>query len=131
MEAWRTTWRKGFAPLFPSEVLEVLAQGLEENDSKLIQGSTCLPLPMPRVAAWDIEAADSVAYGYWRGGLIRTVGDAEELFAQLCFECDDALGEPAACRHFLNWFDETPRGCVVPELLGEVTRALEGRKVNA
>lgn len=39
----------------------------------------------------------------------RTVGAVEEFFAMRCFDADQRLGEPAACRHFLNWYDDTPR----------------------
>jgi hypothetical protein len=38
-----------------------------------------------------------------------TVSEVEEQFADACFAADRALGEPAACRHFLNWFDDADR----------------------
>ena len=57
-----------------------------------------------------------------------TVADVEEFFARVCFEADQALGEPAACRWFLNWFDETPRQEMCAQLLPEVDLALHERQ---
>ena len=50
-----------------------------------------------------------------------------EFFARMCFEVDQRLGEPAGCRWFLNWFDETPRDEMRRELLAEVNVALAER----
>jgi len=38
------------------------------------------------------------------------------------------MGEPAACRWFLNWFDDTPRAEVRGLLLSEVNRTLAQRR---
>ncbi len=46
----------------------------------------------------------------------------------MCFEIDQRLGEPAGCRWFLNWFDETPRDAMRQDLLGEVNLALATRR---
>ena len=42
-------------------------------------------------------------------------------------EADTRLGEPAAVRYFLNWFDDTPRDEMRRQLLAEVNRALAER----
>ena len=55
------------------------------------------------------------------------MGEVEEYFARSCLEADERLGEAAACRWFLNWFDDTPREEMRDELLGEVERAIEAR----
>jgi hypothetical protein len=52
----------------------------------------------------------------------------EESFARACFEADQRLGEPAACRWFLDWFDDTPRHTMREQLLPEVILALEDRE---
>lgn len=52
----------------------------------------------------------------------------EEFFARVCFEADQRLGEPAGCRWFLNWFDDTPRDQMRHELLTEVDRTLIERE---
>ena len=57
-----------------------------------------------------------------------TVGKAEEEFAKLCFNADQRLGEPAACRWLLNWFDDTPRNEMREKLLGEVELNLKERE---
>ena len=38
-----------------------------------------------------------------------------------------SLGGPAACRYFLNWFDDTPRDQMCALLLDEVRRTLAER----
>jgi hypothetical protein len=55
---------------------------------------------------------------------LETVAEVEEFFARVCFEADQRLGEPAACRWFLNWYDEAPRAEMRRLLLAEVNRAL-------
>lgn len=52
----------------------------------------------------------------------------EEYFARMCFEIDQRLGEPAGCRWFLNWYDETPRDEMIRLLLAEVNRSLTRRQ---
>jgi hypothetical protein len=69
-----------------------------------------------------------VGYCGWQGDGLETVAEVEEFFARICFETDQALGEPAACRWFLNWFDETPRAEVRAQLLAEVNRTLGERR---
>jgi hypothetical protein len=63
----------------------------------------------------------------WQGEEAQTVAEVEEDFARLCFEADQVLGEPAACRYFLNWYDETPRDEMRRELLAEVELVLAER----
>jgi hypothetical protein len=45
----------------------------------------------------------------------------------MCFEADRLLGEPAACRWFLNAFDAWPRDVLIRDLLPEVELALAER----
>jgi hypothetical protein len=63
----------------------------------------------------------------WQGDGLETVGEVEEYFARICFEADQRLGEPAAVRYFLNWFDDTPRVEMRRELLDEVNGTLAER----
>jgi hypothetical protein len=53
-----------------------------------------------------------------------TVADCEEFFAKVCFQCDQILGEPAACRFFLNPHDELPRDEVRRGMLTELNREI-------
>lgn len=123
MESWRKTWRDGIAPQLSPEALWSLAQALQQDDPRLIQGATTQPPPLQCVEDWPVEAACALGFCAWQGR-DRTVGQVEEDFARLCFECDQRLGEPAACRWFINWFDETDREEVRRELLPEVLRSL-------
>jgi hypothetical protein len=127
MEAWRKVWRDGLAPQLSTAGLEALKAALQSDDPRLLQGATTSPPPLQCVQDWAVEAACVVGYCGWQGDGLETVADVEEFFARVCFETDQALGEPAACRWFLNWFDEMPRDDVRRQLLAEVTRTLAQR----
>lgn len=128
MEAWRKTWRNGVVRCLSTPGLEALAKALETDDPRLIQGATTTPPPLQYVQDWPAEAACGIGFCAWQGDHLETVKDVEEFFARVCFDCDQLLGEAAACRWFLNWFDETPRGEMRRQLLPEVRLALEGRR---
>lgn len=127
MESWRKVWRDGVEPLLTTEGLSALAQALRNDDDRLVQGATTSPPPLMCVQDWPCEAACALGYCGWIGDGLQTVGEVEEFFARMCCEIDHRLGEPAACRWFLNWYDETPRPEMRRELLAEVLRALRGR----
>jgi len=127
MESWRLVWRNGFAPVLSTAGLEALREALQLDDPRLTQGSTTTPPPLACVQDWPVEAACALGFCGWHGEGLETVGQVEEYFAQVCFEADCRLGEPAACRWFLNWFDDTPRDQMRQELLAEVERELANR----
>jgi hypothetical protein len=127
MESWRMVWRDGFAPVLPTEALEALATALRTDDPKLTQGSTTTPPPLMCVEDWPVEAGCALGFcgAVVNGGFeTATVGQAEEFVAKCCYEADQRMGEPATCRWFLNWFDDTPRDEMRRELLAEVERSL-------
>jgi hypothetical protein len=128
MESWRKVWREGLAPLLSTPGLEALRRGLVHDDVRLQQGATTTPPPLMCVQDWPVEGACAVGYCGWQGDGMETVGEIEEFFARTCFEIDQRLGEPAGCRWFLNWFDETPRDEMRRLLLAEVNRTLAGRQ---
>lgn len=127
-EAARNTWRKGAAPLLSTESLDALRTALVNDDPQLLQGATTCPPPLQCVQDWPVEAACGLGYCGWRGDGLETVAEVEKYFARMCFEIDQAMGEPAACRWFLNWFDNTPRDEMRRELLAEVEIALAARR---
>ena len=131
MESWRKVWREGVAPLLSTPGLEALRRALTNDDARLLQGATTTPPPLQCVQDWPVEAACSVGYCGWQGDGLETVAEVEEYFARVCFEVDQTLGEPAACRWFLNWFDETPRDEMRREMLAEVSRELAQRRAEA
>lgn len=128
MELWRSTFRDGFAPVLSTAALEALATALRDDDPLLIQGATTQPPPLQCVADWPCEAGCGISYAAWQGDKLETVGDVEFAFAKACFDADQRLGEPAGCRHFLNFFDDTPRDTMRAELLPEVERELARRR---
>lgn len=135
MEKWRECWRLGFAPVLSLDVLTALREAVATDDVRLTQGSTTTPPPLMCVQDWPVEAGCAIGYcgAVANGGFAdgthmgATVGEAEEYFAKACFDADQRLGEAAACRDFLTWFDDTPRGEVLAELLPEIDREL-GRR---
>ena len=127
METWRQVWREGVAPQLSTAGLEALQKALQADDERLLQGATTSPPPLQCVRDWAVEGACVIGYCGWQGDGLETVSEVEEFFAQVCFEVDKALGEPAACRWFLNWFDDTPRQEMRRELLIEVQRTLAER----
>jgi hypothetical protein len=128
MESWRKVWREGVSPLLSTASLEALGQALTSDDARLIQGATTTPPPLQCVQDWPVEAACALGFCGWQGDGLETVAEVEEFFARMCFEIDQRLGQPAACRWFLNWFDETPRDEMRELLLAEVQRALAQRR---
>ena len=131
LEKWQDVWRRGFGPTLPLAGLENLRDALMANDERLIQSATTLPQALHCVRDWQCEGACAVSFAGWLAGELDTVGEVEEFFARACFECDQLLGEPAACRFFLNWFDDTPRPIVLKELLVEVEQTLRWRRDEA
>ena len=122
MDSWRQVWRDGLAPLISTRALEVLRTALVNDDGRLMQGATTSPPPLQCVQDWPVESACALGFCGWQGEGLETVAEVEEYFARLCFEVDQRLGEPAACRWFLNWFDEAPRDEMRRQLLAEVQR---------
>lgn len=130
MESWRIVWRGGFAPTFSTVGLEALRDALRTDDRRLTQGSTTTPPPLMCVQDWPCEAADAIGMVGWLGDELVSVGQVEEFFARACFDADQRLGEPAACRWFLNWFDDTPRDQMRADLLVEVELVLSDRSMK-
>ncbi len=128
MESWRKVWREGFAPQLPSRGLECLQMALRENDERIIQGATTAPPPLQCMMDNSIEGCCVLGFCFLQGDNRQTVAEVEEDFARLCFETDQKLGDPGACRWFLNWYDETPRQQMREELLGEVELELARRQ---
>jgi hypothetical protein len=127
MESWRKVWRDGFAPGVSVPGLEAIRRALAEDDPRLLQGATTTPPPMMSVQDWPVEAADLIGLAGWLGDGLGTVGEVEEYFAKACYDADVRLQEPAACRYFLDFWDDTPRHVARRELLAEVELALAGQ----
>lgn len=131
MESWRTVWRDGFGPVLSTAGLLALRDVLRTDDPRLVQGATTSPPPLMCVADWPVDGACAVGCCGWLGDRLTTVGEVEEHFARTCFEVDQAIGEPAACRWFLNWYDDAPRSAMRRDLLAEVELAISDRLLVA
>ncbi|MBI2806238.1 MAG: hypothetical protein HYX68_14755 [Planctomycetes bacterium] len=124
MEKWQRVWRFGIRPFLSDQALIVLVRALETNDLRLMQGRICSPPPLDELADCAVLGCCSIGFAGWQGEGLTTVGEVERFFHRICDHADTALGEPAACRHFLNWYDETPRSIMRRRLLAEVRLAL-------
>lgn len=130
IEPWRKVWREGFLPSIPTKGLEELRNALIKDDETLRQGCTTDPPPLEAVAFWPCQGACLVGYCGWKGfDNVDTIGKVEEWFARLCYDADQRLGEPAACRYLLNWWDDYPRHYVRKLMLEEVEYNLKERDV--
>lgn len=123
-QSWKEVWRKGIGPLLNRKELEALRDALVNDDPRLIQGATTTPPPLQYVQDWPTEAACALGYCGWQGDGLTLVKDVEEFFARKCWETDQALGEPAAIRWFLNTYDDWPRDEMRREMIIEVQRSL-------
>lgn len=130
MESWRKAWRDGVEPLLGEPELEALNAAMLSDDPALIQGATTSPPPLSCVQDWPVESACLLGLCGWRGLGLVTVGEVEEYFARMCYEIDRRLGEPAGCRWFLAYYDETPRQEMIASLLPEVGLALARRRAS-
>lgn len=126
-ESWRKVFREGFAPGLTTRALRALRDALAGDDARLIQGATTSPPPLMCVQDWRCEAGCLIGFCYMQDGF-ETVGEVEAKFAEACFNADARLGEPAACRYLLNWYDETPRDQMRRDLLAEVDAELGRRQ---
>src|SRR5262245_36636648 len=119
MESWRRVFRDGIAPQLSTPGLEALRLALLTDDCRLLQGATTEPPPLEQLHDWPVEGACPISYCFWKGDGLSFVAEVQEAFAQTTYECDAALGEPIACRWFLNAWDESPREEMRRELLAE------------
>jgi len=131
MEKWRRVWREGLAPQLSKAGLQALELALIHDDPRLLQGTTCYPPLLDALRDREVEGTCALGFGAWQGEGMNRVGQIEEHFQRVCDAADAVFNEPAACRYFLNWFDDTTRDEMRRELLTEVTFALLERMPTA
>jgi hypothetical protein len=127
LQAWQLAVRKGIVPALSTTGLEALRDALATDDKRLVQNATTFPPPLDAVHNQPVEAGCALALACWLGLGLVTVGEVELAFAMACSQADERLGEPAAVRWFLNWYDDTPRHEMCVKLLAEVRGALAER----
>jgi hypothetical protein len=131
MTPWQRVFHEGIGPLLSVAALEALHAALVADSREIVQNTTTFPPPLQCLARKLVEMACPIGYALWKGCGLATVGEVEAAFAELCQRADEALGEPAAVRHFLNHVDETDRDALRWELLSEVGRELARRQASA
>lgn len=128
--ACRNVWRNGFVPVLSDVELLALAEGLQANDPRIIQSATTEPSPLFALLDWPCEGACALGYAGWRGNGLALVDEVNQFFSAKCFEADRKLGEPAACRYFLDWYDSATRDVMRSELLQEINIAIDSRRAQ-
>ncbi len=113
-------WRRGFVPSLSTKGLIAFRQAVADDDPRLIQGASTQPPPLLCVGGWDVEGGCGASLCGWLGDGLKTVDDVQEFFSRVCFEADQRLGEPASCRFWLNWFDETDRHAMRQTMFAEL-----------
>ena len=125
-EVAEQVFRKGIAPQVSDEQLESLKTALVTDDHRLIQGCTTSPPDLMCVADWPVESCCAISWFAWQGEEM-TVKEVGDKFGNYCYECDVLLSDPGCVRHFLNWFDDTPRNEMRAELAGLIESILQER----
>jgi hypothetical protein len=124
--AWQRAWR-AIAQVLSIQALDALRNALLSDDKRLLQGVTSDPPALQCLAGCPIKGGCAITFAGWQGEGLRTVADADEFFAKTCFAVDTALGEPAACRYFLNEYDSWDRQEMRRLLTPEVNREIYKR----
>ena len=125
MEKWRRVWRTGIAPQLSRPALLALQSALRRDDVRLLQGVVTAPPALEANADCGVVGGCAICLSGWLGEGRESVAAVEEYFSAICEAADEAVGEPAACRFFFNWFDAAPRAEMRREMLAEVARALK------
>lgn len=124
MESWRYVWRNGFLSSLDGfggvDGLAALVAAMEADSDELIHNATTCPPPLLCVQDWPIEATDGIGYILWKSLDLATVGDVVDGFSNWCMEADMLLGEPGACRWFLNFWDDNIPQFTYPLFLAEL-----------
>ena len=128
LPAWTYTWRHGIAPCLPLNGLRALERALRRNDYNLIQGQCTAPASSsPEDAELLCFRACAIGFCYLATHAGPTKGEVEAFFAEVVRDCNQALGEPAASRHFFNWYDGSTREEAFRLLLTEVQYSIRVR----
>ena len=119
--------RRAWLPLLSTDQIELLRAACEAGTEELIQCATTVPPPLTHTRDWPCEGACLVGFSEWKTEGLHSVEQVDGRFARVCFEIDQRMGEPAACRWLLNFWDDTPRHVVLPLMAAELGRELESR----
>lgn len=122
METWRKVWREAIAPQLSREGLVALKTALETDDPTLIQGSTVRLVHNQEVTDGDQMECCPVAYAGWKAGK-TVVCEVRVFFDEVMRKADRLVGHGDS-RHFLNWWDDSPREVARLKLLEEVNLKL-------
>lgn len=131
MEAWRYCLQHGLLPLLEADTIGAMLAALQGG--QVAPGDTCIPEPLQANADLPVTECCIMALPglLAHGGFGQaTVGQVETAFARLCGQVDARLGQPAATRYLINWFDETPPAVSLPLVAEELRIEIQRRTAN-
>ena len=93
LKKWKTVFRKGIAPNLPTEGILALRDALKNDDSSLIQGTTCYPKTsgVLHPDAVRCQAACAISFCGWQSGK-ENIQDVEDFLEDVCDACDRMMG---------------------------------------
>jgi hypothetical protein len=124
--AWQLVFRKGVAPFLDIRGLEALRRALEQDSPQLITGSTMHPPQLRAFEDMPVAKACPLCHAILGGCPLSSVTtrQLDEMFAEACYKCDQAMGEPQSIRYLLNAIDDWSRPKLIKSLLPEVKAAI-------
>jgi hypothetical protein len=137
VEHWLKVWRDGFQPQATGAALLLLRLRLQKQeidpledlgnqDCRLLRGTTTYPPALGGMLDWPCDAGCAVTTLALTEDR-ATVEQANNAFGRMCLEADRRLGEEAACRWFLNFYDQAPWPVVRAGLLAELDQEIDRR----
>lgn len=106
-------WKNYILPALPKEALKKLFDAATADDGRLIRGINYFPPPSrPRS---KITHCDIVGFAFVNFGT-TTVEELGQKWGNFMLSVGDKLGNPHDLRHFLNWYDDSPREVVLDTL---------------
>jgi hypothetical protein len=126
LKPWQKAFREEIAPHLSEKTLAVLRKGLDEDDPRLVQGTTVSPHPSGPIGSRGrtTPPTGACALGYcgWQGEGLNSVGDVWDFFGKFRNEVDDY-----ALNDFVSFFDSNERHMVFAALSSEIDAVLAER----
>lgn len=119
--AWKYVLVNGFLPQWADSTLQRLLTALENNDRRLVQGKTTIPVAHSDGDDFPTVACCPVSFCAVAEPFSTPAVEVDEMFGLACAEADRLLGTPLAVRFFLNWVDDGDRDRCF-ELMAEAVR---------
>lgn len=128
IEPWQKVWRAS-CDYLPLAGLEALREAILADSKELIQKSTVQPCK--QIFWFPIAGACPWGYCQWKGRGLKSPGQVENAFCNICDEIADRFLDTYAYASFTHFVDSTPRAEMLAKLLPEVELAIERKQEEA